>query len=853
MPQKKATVMTGKAPTGRKKKRAQASEHRKLYPHIPPTDMPLQAWQIALRRQFAVNQPFEITNIGGRHVLSDYEVTNPATRRRYRVAIRAREPGENFCSCADFATNELGTCKHIEFVLHHVRQLPDADAAFARGYDAPYSSVYLRYGAQRMVCFRPAADCPAELRHIADEVFDAHRRLKPEAYERFDEFIERTAALEHDLRLYPDALEFIAGVNDARRREKILAEAFPQGVESPAWNKLLKVPLYPYQRTGALFAARAGRCLIGDEMGLGKTIQAIAAVEIMARHLGVRKVLVLCPTSLKHQWKMEIEKFAPRAASVISGLRPRREQGYAEESFYKITNYETVRRDLDLIEHWSPDVVILDEAQRIKNWNTLAAKAVKQIKSPYAIVLTGTPLENRLEELLSVVQFIDMYRFGPTFQFLNHHQIRDNETGRVVGYQHLASIGRTLEPILLRRKKDAVLKELPERIDKTFFVPMTPQQARLHEENREVVARIVQRWRQTRFLSEIDRRRLMIALQNMRMSCDSTWLVDHEKDFGFKADELLTLLDECLETADQKVVIFSQWLRMHELVERRLKQRPWKYVLFHGGVPGNQRGELVRRFREDPECRVFLATDAGGVGLNLQHAASIVVNLDLPWNPAVLEQRIGRVHRLGQRKPVQVINFVARGTIEAGMLSVLKFKKSLFAGALDGEITGVIHRESNIRQVMEVVEKVTESCNPCTDASESSDALAAAHVATEPDSASDGSTPSAGSANAVALATDDDGRVAVEPEAHAHHRAAAVAREMPGDKIGEWLRVGLNFLEQLAAQTRQDQPSESPHTSSVTGPRLERDGTTGQPYLRIPIQPDTLDRVLKAVGSLLRS
>ena len=247
---------------------------------------------------------------------------------------------------------------------------------------------------------------------------------------------------------------------------------------------------------------------------------------------------------------------------------------------------------------------------------------------------------------------------------------------------------------------------MPERLDKNFFVPMTPQQIAHHEENREIVGKVVSKWRRYKFLSEADQRRLMIALQNMRMSCDSTYLLDHETDFGVKADELSTLLDEALEHPEAKVVVFSQWLRMHELLVRRLEGKPYDHVLFHGGVDGGKRKHLIDRFRDEAQCRAFLSTDAGGVGLNLQHA-SVVVNMDLPWNPAVLEQRIGRVHRLGQKRPVQVINFVAEGTIEEGMLSVLKFKTSLFAGVLDGGERDVFLGGSRLTRFMETVEKTT--------------------------------------------------------------------------------------------------------------------------------------------------
>src|ERR1019366_7576822 len=178
----------------------------------------------------------------------------------------------------------------------------------------------------------------------------------------------------------------------------------------------------------------------------------------------------------------------------IGGFRPLRAAQFQQPAFIKIMNYDCVHADLELIEQWAPDLVILDEAQRIKNWNTRVARSVKKIDTPYAIVLTGTPLENRLEELISIVQFVDRHRLGPTFRLLENHQVRD-EVGKVVGYTKLDQIGKTLAPILLRRKKDDVLDQLPERCDKNLFVPMTPQQQQMHDDNRATVARIVQKWR----------------------------------------------------------------------------------------------------------------------------------------------------------------------------------------------------------------------------------------------------------------------------------------------------------------------------------------------------------------------
>jgi superfamily II DNA or RNA helicase len=672
-----------------------------------PEEMSLEQWQIVLRKQFARKQSFRLANIGTEPIFSEFRVVNPQSGGEYRVAIRGSGLGVNYCSCPDFAVNTLGTCKHIEWVLGKLQRRPGARHAFAQGFHPVYSEVYLRYGAKREVVFGPGRECPTGLHQLAAGYFDSRGILRPEAYERFEVFLKRAGAFSHDLRCYDDALDFIAEVRDRAALSARVGQMFSGGIESAAFAHLLKVPLYPYQREGALFAARAGRSLIADDMGLGKTIQAIAACEILARTAGVERVLIVCPTSLKYQWQQEIEKFCGRSAQVVEGLLPRRSDLYAAESFYKITNYEVVHRDLETIGRWGPDVVILDEAQRIKNWKTRRAQTIKRLHSKYAIVLTGTPLENRLEELHSIVEFVDRFRLGPTFRFLAEHQHTD-ECGKVIGYRNLDKIGQTLQPILIRRTKKEVLKQLPERLDKNYFVPMTGEQMAHHRENAEIVARIVAKWRRLGFLSEADQRRLMIALQNMRMSCNSTYLLDKKTDFGYKADELLSVLQECFERPGDKAVIFSQWVRTHELIVHRLETARLGHVLFHGGVASKERKDLITQFKQDPKCRIFLSTDAGGVGLNLQNA-STVVSMDLPWNPAVLDQRIGRVHRLGQHRPVRVVNFVAQGTIEHGMLSVLSFKQSMFAGVLDGGAHEVFLGGSRLKRFMDSVDQVTQA------------------------------------------------------------------------------------------------------------------------------------------------
>ncbi len=817
-----------KRPGGRTRAIANTPPRPTLSRTRRPEGMSLEAWQIALRRDFGRAQRFRLQNIGAEPVFSEYIVSNPQTGGSYRVAIRGPNPGDNYCACPDFAVNTLGTCKHIEFTLAALDRTRGGRAALKAGFHPDYSEIYLRYGAKREVAFRPGRTCPSSLRRVAARHFGPDGLLIPTAYDRFESFLKEAQADGHELRCYEDALAFIAQVRDGARRREAIDALLPRGAASLALEKLLKASLYPYQRQGALFAAAAGRCLLADEMGLGKTIQAIAAAEILARAAAVERVLVVCPTSLKYQWRQEIAKFTDRSAEVVEGLLAARDARYASDSFYKITNYDVVYRDLDRIRRWAPDLIILDEAQRIKNWKTRTAQSVKRLPSEYAIVLTGTPLENRLEELHSIVEFVDRFRLGPMFRFLAEHQISD-ESGRVVGYRQLAQIAETLKPILLRRGKSEVLKELPERLDKIFFVPMTEQQARHHEENQEIVARIVAKWRRYGFLTETDQRRLMIALQNMRMACNSTYLLDGTTDHGVKADELATLLGEIFERPDAKAVVFSQWVRTHELIARRLAARRWPHVFFHGGVPGPQRMGLIRRFKEDPECRIFLSTDAGGVGLNLQNA-TVVVNMDQPWNPAVLEQRIGRVHRLGQHRPVRVVNYVAQGTIEHGMLSLLSFKKSLFAGVLDGGEDQVLLGGTRLKRFMESVEKATGTI-PAPMPQETVESQAEAAAGMKESRAED--------------EADGDGRTV---------RAAKAGQ--PASVLGDLLAAGLAFLDRLGRTLGAGTPGPAVRESGGVSADsfIGRDANTGQAYLKLPMPTgDTLQKVARALEALAQA
>jgi SNF2 family DNA or RNA helicase len=490
-------------------------------------------------------------------------------------------------------------------------------------------------------------------------------------------------------------------------RKKLVADIFPQGRDSKVFENLIDTRLYPYQKDGVIRILEAGRVLLADDMGLGKTIQTIAAIELFHKHLNVNKILIICPTSLKYQWKSEIEKFTGRTSTIVEGLIHKRKDLYAQTDLIKIISYGAGRNDLEFIYAWKPDLVIIDEAQRIKNWKTQTAQSVKKIRSEYLIVLTGTPLENRIDEIHSIVEYIDRYRLGALFKFLDNHQVTD-ENGKLTGYRNLRNINKTLEEILIRRTKKEIAGQLPNRVDKNFFVEMTGEQMADHNSYYDHVSQLVNKWIRTGHLSEEERQQLLIYLNCMRMVCDSTYILNTNTNHGNKIGEISGIIEELTENPGNKLVIFSQWKRMFDLLIKELNKRNLSFEYLNGDIPASQRNNIIERFEKDPELKIFLSTDAGGVGVNLQ-SANILINMDLPWNPAVLEQRIGRIYRLGQKKHINVFNFISRGTIEHRILYLLDFKKSVFTGVIEEEGKDNVMLEGFMDSVRALTEIDTES------------------------------------------------------------------------------------------------------------------------------------------------
>ena len=799
-------------------------------------ELNLEEWQFALRKKYAEKNPFGIEKIGRGGVFSEYIVRNPDRKSAYTVAVRSSDNTRNFCDCFDFKTNRLGTCKHIEAVLNHLRSKPRTAALLGQKYEPEYSSVFLDYRGERKIRLRIGTEKSEAFANFRNKYFSGNGEnvLLPEKFSEFNIIRNEAMEISSGFRCYPDALDFILDYRDRQDREERIGNKYGSN-DNTSLNSLLRAKLYPFQQEGIRFAGSAGRCLLADDMGLGKTIQGLGVAELLKKEYGIGKVLIICPTSLKYQWKSEIEKFTGSSVRVIEGLPHKRYEQYRGDEFYKIVSYHMASNDVMEISSGFPDFIILDEAQRIKNFLTKTARNIKRIPSTYAIVLTGTPLENKLEELYSVTQFLDPFILGPYHEFLARHQVK-SESGKITGYRDLNAIGEKLSGMMLRRKKSEVLLQLPGRMDKMLLVSMTEKQLEFHEEFKSIVATLVHKWRRLGFLPEKDRLRLMINLNMMRMVCDSTFILDQESRHDTKIDELMNILQEIFSEGDEKVVVFSQWERMTRIVAGELDELGVGYEYLHGGVPGVKRKALLDNFNNDPDKRVFLSTDAGGTGLNLQ-SASYMVNLDIPWNPAVLEQRIGRIHRIGQKKKVSVINMVSAGTIEHRMTEVLKFKSSLAEGVLDKGEDVIFMGESKFNKLMNTVEGIM----PDTTAVPADETVEEKHLVVEDDnilekeSSQELTEPST-------LFEEEKDRVPVF--------AGETSKETQVITDPQVLiKNGLNFFTGLTKIL--GNPEATRKLVSTIVARDEKDGKT---YLKLPVESEkAVENVLGLIGNLMKN
>ena len=674
-----------------------------------------EALEALLRRQ-AFGRGDELRIDGrppGGHGLGLYTTRRKGSGARpYRTALESVDPPRGSCDCADFLRSSLGLCKHLLAILEDLASRP---RVFEKVRTLPPLE-------PPPLCWDPVRP----LRGLGDPLAQIRwtKGPPPDSFKRWCRSLEDgrwTIAVptvvrpreRHDL--ITALLAEADGRRDPALRTLLLLERDRNGrrvlgleasMELVGALKSLKQKLYGYQRAAVERFLAGGRLLLADDMGLGKTAQAIAASHALFEAGRVRRGLLVVPAALKPQWLREWQMFTDAPAAIVDGSPADRRAAFEKtRKGFLIVNYEQLLRDLEVMHAWKPDFVVLDEAQRIKNWATKTSLYVKRLQPAYRLVLTGTPMENRLEELASIVEWVDDFALEPKWRLVPWHTAPVDGRKEIGGARNLDTLRSRLEGCLVRRLRKDVLPQLPPRTDTRVPVEMTPEQQEEHDALNQPIARLVAIARK-RPLTQAEFLRLMMLLTTQRIISNglaqlrfveiwpSVSKIERPSDEALKGlsspklAELREVVGRLVVDQGRKAVVFSQWRRMlklaHWAVRDLLEGEGLRAAFFTGHEGQKKRTQNIVDFHDDPQVALLFASDAGGVGLNLQRAANAVINLELPWNPAVLEQRIGRIYRLGQKSPIDVYNLVCEYGIESRILDLVGSKKALFTGLFDG-------------------------------------------------------------------------------------------------------------------------------------------------------------------------
>lgn len=441
--------------------------------------------------------------------------------------------------------------------------------------------------------------------------------------------------------------------------------------------------LRSYQKDGLRQVIKNRSNLVSWDLGLGKTILSLAYCE------GIKLdnkdgVLVLTPSAIVYQWQEEIKKFTDSNYVIVSGSKTKRSKQWQTPAYYHITNYEKLRTDSEIFNRqWG--VVIIDECTKIKNSKAQLTQKAYQIRARKKIGLSGTPIHNTPQDLYSIVNFLYPNLLGSWWQFTNRYiEFEQREMGgrsfnEIIGYKNLDELHQKIQMFFLRKKKEEVLTELPQVTYETLTCAMNPNQEAVYEQICEEIVL-------TR-----DTDTILHLLTGLKLLSDHPSLLHQTAGTRLRhfasqvtntsSHKLNVLLDFVTEHQNQKIVIFSEYVAMLKLIAAHL---PVPYVLFHGQQSKEENNSALHRFREDGDIKVLLSSKSGSYGVNLQNA-SVMVNYDLPYSVADYFQRVGRLHRMGQKSNIVVVNIVTNSTIERKILRILHEKQSMIDQIIDGK------------------------------------------------------------------------------------------------------------------------------------------------------------------------
>ena len=452
--------------------------------------------------------------------------------------------------------------------------------------------------------------------------------------------------------------------------------------------------LRDYQVTGVKWLYTLAKTgfggILADEMGLGKTIQVIYYIKQMLKDNENNKFLIVVPTSLAYNWDHEFDSFGSNIKRKICvGNKDKRTKILSDlnDTNVIITTYGLLREDEELYNNLNFNTMVIDEAQNIKNNMAGITKVVKKINAETKFALTGTPLENSILELWSIFDFIMPGYLASLTKFQSKYKIKDfDEDSEIL----IKGLSKQINPFILRRKKQDVVKELPDKLINDIYIELKDEQKKLYVAELERVKEEMEKIIETEGMNKA-RFLILQLLTKLRQICiDPSIVYDNYKDGSNKLEQLESIVNEYIKN-NHKILIFSSFKTALNIVKEKLNKAKIKTYMIDGSVPAKDRIEMVDNFNNNDDVKVFLIMlKSGGTGLNLA-TADVVIHLDLWWNPQAENQATDRAHRIGQKNTVEVIHLITKGTIEEKILELQNKKRILSDKLIDGEI-----RDKNI-------------------------------------------------------------------------------------------------------------------------------------------------------------
>lgn len=579
-------------------------------------------------------------NIYGEHILTNERGTS------YHLTFRNFKQKYGYCSCPDYNTNKLGTCKHLLYAFDRTTVNPDLKPHELPRY--PFIEVFCDpLHNYRISWFYPEG-VQGEVAEVLYRYFGNKRFVTDEealgllgffnVVDRYKEILVRP--------------EVYARVQKLAEEEELLRLAKEKVLDF----SLIKAQLLPFQRQGVEFSTFKKGVVLADDMELDKPLQAIATAVMKKDVFGFNRILIICPATLKQQWKNDVLRYSSEPVQIVAGAPAGREALYGAAGFI-IVSYEMVMRDRQLIANNPPDFIILDEAQRIRDYASVTSLVIKSLPRKHALVLSATPLSSELIDLYSIVMFVDAELLAPLWEFSYQHCYFDEDNTNVVAaYYNLEQLEQRLSKVMLRREKKDVISQLPGSSQITAPVKMSENQISRYQKYARQVLEILNQ----KIFTLFDEQKVADILKLMLQIGNSTFLVDDTTNSSPKLSELKHILSYKLHIrkSNHRVIIATRWIKMANIIARTLRLGRFVFAELNIDMPEAERSAALTRFIEDDQCRILLTTTKA-LGRQELLAADTLINFELPQNSAPLAMQLP--------SNLTIINLVAEGTLEEKM------------------------------------------------------------------------------------------------------------------------------------------------------------------------------------------